>query len=237
MEQISMMKNDKEASKVLSSRHKRDDGPEKRELILKAAESLFIRRGFDGVSVMDVASEAGVAKALVFYHFHNKSELFAAVLDRYYTEQGNILKSAVSVGGTVRERMHAGIDAYLDYIGENPGYPRLIQGEICTNIRGLDKMVEHMKPLSLWGEALMSELLPGKGHLSPKHLFISLYGMISGYYTYSPVIEKLWQEEREDRSEEKENIRDSAASAIEERRKHIHWLVDAIMDKLEVFAK
>ena len=221
---------------------KRDEGAEKRELILKAAESLFINRGFDGVSVMDVASEAGVAKALVFYHFHNKNELFASVLERYYTEQANILKSAISGGGTVRERMHAGIDAYLDYIGNNPGYPRLIQGEICTNTRGLDKIVEHMKPLSIWGETLMSELLPGKGHLSSKHFFISLYGMISGYYTYSPVIEKLWPEEREESlgantsPGNRKAKTGSDTPALEERRKHIHWLVDTIMDKFEAFA-
>ncbi len=229
-----MMKNNKGALTVLPARKKNDEVTEKRELILKAAESLFIRRGFDGVSVMDVASEAGVAKASVFYHFHNKNELFDAVLDRYYTEQGNILKSAVNAGGSVRERMHAGIDAYLDYIGENPGYPRLIQGEICTNTRGLDKMVEHMKPLTRWGEALISELLPKEGHLSPKHLFISLYGMISGYYTYNPVTEKLWQDNSENNEAKKESMnKNSKSSDADERRRHVHWMVDAIMDKIE----
>ena len=43
-----------------------------RERILKAAEELFIERGFDGVSVNDVAVRAGFAKGLVFYYFNNK---------------------------------------------------------------------------------------------------------------------------------------------------------------------
>ncbi|MGH8309797.1 MAG: TetR family transcriptional regulator, partial [Steroidobacteraceae bacterium] len=37
--------------------------------ILDAAEQLFARRGFHGVSVRDITSEAGVDVALVNYHF------------------------------------------------------------------------------------------------------------------------------------------------------------------------
>ncbi len=194
---------------------------EGRERILKAAEELFIERGFDGVSVNDVAEKAEVAKALIFYHFNNKIELFNAILDRYYLEQSNALKTAISVKGSIRDRMHAGIDAYLDYITKNPGYPRLIQGEICTNARGLDKMLEHMEPLNLWGEAVIGKSLPQEGPLAPKHLFISIFGMIVSYFNYMPVISKLWPDDPLEQS------------AVKERREHIHWVVDAILDKLE----
>ena len=40
--------------------------------ILEAADKLFSQIGFDGVSVNDVAVEARVNKASVFYHFGNK---------------------------------------------------------------------------------------------------------------------------------------------------------------------
>lgn len=50
--------------------------------ILDAAERLFARRGFYGVSIRDITAAAGVDVALVNYHFGRKLELFAAVLER-----------------------------------------------------------------------------------------------------------------------------------------------------------
>lgn len=53
-----------------------------RDKILDAAERLFARRGFYGVSIRDITAAAGVDVALVNYHFGRKQELFAAVLGR-----------------------------------------------------------------------------------------------------------------------------------------------------------
>ena len=50
--------------------------------ILDAAERLFARNGFYGVSVRDITEAAGVDVALVSYHFGGKRELFAAVFQR-----------------------------------------------------------------------------------------------------------------------------------------------------------
>lgn len=50
--------------------------------ILDAAEQLFARRGFHGVSVRDITSEAGVDVALVNYHFGSKMDLYTDVLAR-----------------------------------------------------------------------------------------------------------------------------------------------------------
>jgi AcrR family transcriptional regulator len=53
-----------------------------KERILDAAERLFARHGFYGVSVRDITEVAEVDVALVNYHFGSKRELFAAVFQR-----------------------------------------------------------------------------------------------------------------------------------------------------------
>lgn len=53
-----------------------------KERILDAAEQLFARRGFYGVSLRDITQAAGVDVALVGYHFGGKRELFTAVFER-----------------------------------------------------------------------------------------------------------------------------------------------------------
>ena len=50
--------------------------------IFCAAERLFAERGFDSVSINDVAREAGVCKANVFHHFASKQALYETVLTR-----------------------------------------------------------------------------------------------------------------------------------------------------------
>jgi AcrR family transcriptional regulator len=58
-------------------------GSETREQLLAAAERLFAERGFAGVSVRVIASEAGVNWSLVGYHFRSKEGLLAEVYRRH----------------------------------------------------------------------------------------------------------------------------------------------------------
>ena len=53
-----------------------------RDLILDAAEDLFSKHGFYGVTICEVAREAGVDTALVHYYFGAKRGLFDAVFLR-----------------------------------------------------------------------------------------------------------------------------------------------------------
>lgn len=53
--------------------------------ILDVAERLVQRRGFNGFSYADVASELEVTRASLHYHFAGKAELGKALIDRYAT--------------------------------------------------------------------------------------------------------------------------------------------------------
>ncbi len=52
------------------------------ERILVAATELFIERGYEGTTVADVAEQAGVSRATVFWHFSEKSSLFREAFTR-----------------------------------------------------------------------------------------------------------------------------------------------------------
>ncbi len=54
-------------------------GPQTRERIREIANRLFLERGYDSVTVAEVAREAGVSSVTVFNHFPRKEDLF---LDR-----------------------------------------------------------------------------------------------------------------------------------------------------------
>lgn len=55
----------------------RPKDPTKRQAILEAAKTLFLRHGYDGSSMDAIAAEAGVSKLTVYSHFTDKETLFS----------------------------------------------------------------------------------------------------------------------------------------------------------------
>jgi TetR/AcrR family transcriptional regulator, cholesterol catabolism regulator len=52
----------------------------KRDEILDEAAKLFKRKGFNGTSMQDIASEVGILKGSIYYYFRSKNEIFRKFL-------------------------------------------------------------------------------------------------------------------------------------------------------------
>ena len=55
-----------------------------REELLAAARSVFLRRGFHGATLEEIADEAGYTKGAVYSNFAGKDDLYLALLDAHY---------------------------------------------------------------------------------------------------------------------------------------------------------
>lgn len=63
-------------------RRTKEEALETRESILDAAERVFFERGVSRTTLDQIARAAGVTRGAVYWHFHNKSDLFNAVVER-----------------------------------------------------------------------------------------------------------------------------------------------------------
>jgi AcrR family transcriptional regulator len=63
----------------------RMSGQERREQLLDVGRRLFAEKGFEAVSVEEIASRAGVSKPVVYEHFGGKEGLYAVLVDREMT--------------------------------------------------------------------------------------------------------------------------------------------------------
>ena len=61
-------------------------GRETRARIVTSARKLFNRQGFDGVTIGDIMKEAGLTHGGFYRHFESKSDLYAEVLDCFFTD-------------------------------------------------------------------------------------------------------------------------------------------------------
>ena len=94
----------------------RPKDPGKRAAILDAAKRMFVANGFDGVSMDQIASEAGVSKLTVYSHFGDKETLFAAAIAATCEEVLPEELFAPAPAGTLREQLRSIGQAFFDLI-------------------------------------------------------------------------------------------------------------------------
>lgn len=85
---------------------------ETHQRILKAAQTLFSRRGYEGTTTKDLAQAAGVAEGTIFRHFPNKKSILVEVATAGWVEILTDLLTELSemanykaVGQVMRRRM------------------------------------------------------------------------------------------------------------------------------------
>jgi AcrR family transcriptional regulator len=69
-----------------------------REKILYEALNFFSTKGFDPVSVRDIAGAVGIKESSLYNHFKNKQAIFDAILDAYSDRWGDIFNQVQLTG-------------------------------------------------------------------------------------------------------------------------------------------
>lgn len=117
------------------------ENPEKSALtrILVEAEVLFAERGFDGVSINEVALAAGVCKANVFHHFATKQELYERVLAQACEVFGRSLDALELKEQGLAARLRRLMEWHVAFLYQRPHGTRLVLRELT----GSPTVLEH----------------------------------------------------------------------------------------------
>jgi len=104
--------------------------PEKsRAAILKAALHEFASETVAGARTDEIARQAGVNKALLYYYFQDKESLYGAVLDDVFQNMRERLLAVLNSELSPRQKILDFAAAHFDSIAADPEYPRLVQQE------------------------------------------------------------------------------------------------------------
>ena len=107
---------------------RRGSGPQTRAEIVAAAEVHFAERGFEAARLEDIAAEVGIRRAAIFYHFGDKQELYAAVLDEVFGGWTAALPAAAARPSDSKRRC----TGWIDYVARHPSVARLILREAAN---------------------------------------------------------------------------------------------------------
>jgi TetR/AcrR family transcriptional regulator len=127
------------ATPPVSPQRRTRDAERSRQAILDAAERQFADRGFDAVSLQEIATGAGLSRGAPSYFFGSKDSLYEAVLERVFAERDAATRRAfepvwawaAGAGGAaaLRRALLRAIAGYLQFLISRPSFVRLLDWE------------------------------------------------------------------------------------------------------------
>lgn len=104
-----------------------------------AAAEAFATRGFDGAKVDEIAAEAGINKAMVYYHFADKITLYRAILQDMFAAVARATADVRDRGGDPETQLRGYVGALIHAAEERPHFPAIWLREIAEDGRHLDE--------------------------------------------------------------------------------------------------
>lgn len=93
---------------------------ERRQEIVDAAQKCFFSRGYDQVTMDDIAKEVGVNKALIYYYFRDKESVYFAVALRGARIFKDMIRAAAAGELTGIKKLRAIGRAYFEFSMNHP---------------------------------------------------------------------------------------------------------------------
>jgi TetR/AcrR family transcriptional regulator len=165
--------------------------------ILDAAEAEFAVTGLGAARTETIAAHTGVTKAMIYYYFQSKEELYRAVLERCFTETLGIMEQL-----------------QLDCLPPDAALVRLLEQMLCRmseNPRiGCILSLEAIQNKGKYYPKQMGDLLYGTivqileqgivagvfRHLDPQHTAVNIVGTCAFYFTAQENLKYLWPGKR-----------------------------------------
>ena len=167
-----------------------------KEKILAAALDEFATKGFAGTRVDQIAQAAGVNKAMIYYHFAGKQELF----DQLFQSEMELVKKELGLimaqrDPNSREEMTGAVRALLEYVGSKKKLLQVLMSGATLRVElqpNLFKLLDFTSAFGLEiaqkagristeqaGDAILNELFTG---LLPLIQFVILRDGLKAYY-------------------------------------------------------
>jgi len=88
----------------------------RQEQLIEIAVRLFARKGYEGTSLRDIADEAKITKAALYYHFPNKEALYERIVLESMQSLVDSVRTAMAAGSTPIERVRIFMLASADFL-------------------------------------------------------------------------------------------------------------------------
>ena len=158
--------------------------------ILRAAESVFARKGFNGATMAEIADAAGLPKANLHYYFRTKQEIYRAVLR-------NILSLWLAGTDHIEPDAEPGvalaryIRAKMALTAERPDASRVFANELLHGAHEVGGLLRSELRALVRRKAGVIEHWVAQGRMAPvdaTHLFFTIWAATQTYADFEPQV-------------------------------------------------
>jgi AcrR family transcriptional regulator len=114
---------------MVDSRRHTEQGEERKQQLLEAAEQLFTERGYGATRISDICAAAGVAKGLFYWYFPTKETLFAELVRTMRLRLRRAQAAAMDADADPVTRIRQGAEASVRFMAEHQPYFALLDVE------------------------------------------------------------------------------------------------------------
>lgn len=170
------------------------------ENILKVAREVFMKHGYDGTSMQMIADEAGINKSLLHYYYRSKEKLFSKIFTKVFSQFIPHLGVVFMSEMTMKEKIYAFVDRYIDIFLENPLIPIFVMQELSKNPQHLTQLVKEagMNPEILIQNIVKSMKNEGVEMDDPRQFFVNMIGLCVFPFAAKPLIKRMLFENDEE---------------------------------------
>jgi AcrR family transcriptional regulator len=101
------------------------------EKILQIAEKLFVKNGYTATSMREIAAEAGIGKATIYYHFPDKESIGSALIKQTFGQMREALHR-LEAEQDPRERIRLAVTGSVEYLLESADTISVLRREVTS---------------------------------------------------------------------------------------------------------
>jgi len=162
-----------------------------RSAILDAAGRNFAEAGLAGARTERIAATAGVNKAMLYYYFRSKADLYQAVLEEHFREFNRQALELLATPGPARVVLLRYVTLHFDFISAHHRYARLFQQLMMTGGKPLERLVKtyFLPRAQALNRLLERGIQQGEFRdVDRFHAAVSLNALIVFYFAAAPVL-------------------------------------------------
>jgi AcrR family transcriptional regulator len=166
-----------------------------KQKIIDASLIEFAKHGLAGARVDRIAEDAGVNKAMIYYHFGSKESLYMDVITDHITQSTTLLRQNISDKESIEDVLENLVETYITVFSKSPYFANILLRELPNQKSIVIERVAELIGSSEIPQILYKKISEGivENKLRPinvKQAIVSLITMNIGFFLMAPIIKR-----------------------------------------------
>ncbi len=169
---------------------------ETRPKILQAATKAFAEKGLAGARVDHIAREAGINKAMIYYHFSSKENLYQEVINSQIDKLGTFIDKLVDTEADLESSLKKLSDMYNNILGSDIYFRKILLHELASGgmflMQAIFSLIYDRGIPAKMQKKLSEGVQSGRLRvIDTRHAMISFVGMNLFYLIMAPIFNSI----------------------------------------------